>query len=72
MLHVYIDMEKHYVSPNRNPASAPVLSNRDQQLLMLYYNICDYLGLSAGQAERLIPGSGNSSQDVEYLLAISG
>jgi hypothetical protein len=72
MLPVHIDMEKHYYPQNNGLAFAPAFTDRDKQLFMLYYDICDYFGWSTGQGEQVVPNRNDSSKDLDYLLAISG
>ena len=65
-------MEKHHYAQNGNLAFTSAFTDRDKQLFMLYQDICDYFGWSTGQDEQVIPKSGDSSKDLDYLLAISG
>lgn len=65
-------MERHDYPQNRNFKFLPAFTDTDKQLMMLYHDICDYFGWSAGQDELAAPNPGDSSNQLDYLLAISG
>jgi hypothetical protein len=69
---VYVGMERHDHTQNRNFTFLPAFTDTDKKLMMLYHDICDYFGWPAGQDEQAGPNLSDPHNQLDYLLAISG